>query len=98
MRAIEPLAQLVVHRTDRAEGPVDVHPLAQVLGRGGPGLVLDVGASPEVDVQRGAVVGRFTGRRQLTETGFDLIEPVSAAVEGWVAALTEGTPSKETIR
>jgi ATP-grasp domain len=66
------LSHIVVHTTESPVGPVDSHGLARRMSSAMGYAHADVIHPPELDCALGAAIGRFTFRRSVTSTGFDL--------------------------
>lgn len=83
---ITPLAHVVVHWTGARPAHLDPTSLHQALARRHTSS--DVATRPELLTDPGGVVTRLTFRQGVTTTGFDLLEPVSSAVDSWNDAMT----------
>jgi hypothetical protein len=95
--ATSDFANLVVHCTGDVSGKRDALSLADQLRRLDPSSRGDVVTPVRVTNEPGSVAARFTTRRRLTNTGFDLASDVDGIIASWQrsAALS---PGKEPAR
>lgn len=79
-------ANVVVHWTGPSAQSVDAYELADRLREVDDSVRSDVITPDEVANDPGSAVARFTLRRQVTRSGFDLVEPLDEVISQWQAA------------
>ncbi|MFN8019227.1 MAG: ATP-grasp domain-containing protein [Acidimicrobiales bacterium] len=81
-------AHVVVHHTGD-DGHIDPRGLIERV-RQVPGFDrVDVATAPQILTERGATVARLTVRDRVTETGFELLDPIATAIADWVAGRSD---------
>jgi formate-dependent phosphoribosylglycinamide formyltransferase (GAR transformylase) len=78
-----PLAHVVVHWTGATGGRLDPAVLIRATAAQAGFARAEVQTRPTILTERGAAVVRLLYRASLTDTGFELAEPVRAAVRQW---------------
>jgi hypothetical protein len=91
VREVPPISHFVVHWLGNSAKHLDPTPLANALIGQSSTAGVDVLTKPNLLTEINAVVGRFTVRDSVTNTGYDLSEPWTSMIDSWKMASDGGT-------